>query len=298
MERAIRRLTILAALSSIISAGIGVFYTNGGVARTVQNLYGQTVTLYGDGVYANNSLLKVGATKGADVVMILTGVILLVLVFGFMNKKWAIPLRAGLISLMLYASTCLIMGVSFNQLFPLYLVQFGCALFAFILSTRQLLSMETYKKEAYDRSFKGTGIFLIVSACSVLVWLTSIVPAVLTGSMETMETLEIYTTEPTFVIDLAIIFPSALFSGIMLLKRKKIGYQLAPIMLTLLAGVGACVIFQTVFHTSLGIILPIGQLIGFVGSFIILGVFATALNFKLLRYAKPNNGFGKNTGDI
>lgn len=251
MEKALRRLTILAALSSIISACIGIFYTNGGAAGIVENLYGQTVTLYGDGIYANNSLLKVGATKGADVVMILAGVILLTLVFGFRNKKGAIHLRAGLMSLMLYASTCLIMGVSFNRLFLLYVVQFGSALFAFILSMQQLLGTETYAKEAYDRHFKGTGIFLIISACSVLVWLTSIVPAVITG--QPMENIEIHTTEPTFALDLAIIFPAALFSGIMLLKRKKIGYQLAPIVLTLLAGVGA---------------------------------FAAVLNIRLLKYAK------------
>lgn len=293
MEKAIRRLTVLAALSSIISACIGIFYTNGGATRIVENIYGQTVTLYGDGIYANNSLLKVGATKGADVVMILTGVILLILVHGFMNKKGAMHLHAGLMSIMLYASTCLIMGVSFNRLFLLYVVQFGSALFAFVLSMQQLFRTETYTKDAYDRHFRGTGIFLIISACSVLVWLTFIVPAVITGHMETMETLEIYTTEPTFVIDLAIIFPLTIFCGIMLLKGKKIGYQLAPILLTLLAGVGACVIFQTIFHTALGIVLPIGQIFGLVGSFIILGAFATVLNIRLLKYAK-----GETFGDV
>lgn len=38
--------------------------------RTVANIYGQEITLYGDGIYANDSLLTVGATKGTDVIQI------------------------------------------------------------------------------------------------------------------------------------------------------------------------------------------------------------------------------------
>lgn len=244
------------------------------------------MTLYGDGIYANNSFLKVGATKGADVVMILVGAILLALLYGFKNRKWTTSLRAGLLSHILYASTCLLMGVSFNRLFPLYLIQFGSALFAFILSMRQVLGAETYTAKAYDRHFRGTGIFLIISACSTLVWMSFIIPAIMTGRMEIMETLEIYTTEPTFALDLAVIFPTAILSGIALLKRKRIGYQLAPIVLTLLTGVGACVIAQIAFHTALGIVLPIGQIMGFVGSFITLGAVAVMLNIRLLKHTK------------
>ncbi len=284
MKKITRGLAIIAALSSMLSACLGIFYTSGGTARTVHNIYGQQVTLYGDGIYANNSLLKVGATKGTDIVIIITGVILLALLLAFRNKKAGIFLQAGLLSIILYASTCLIMGVSFNQLFLLYTVQFGSSLFGFILSLQQILSTETYGEHVYDRHFRGTGIFLIISACSVLVWLMFILPAVITG--QPMETIEIYTTEPTFAIDLAIILPSAIFCGIALLKRKRIGYKVAPILLTLLAGVGICVIFQTVYQISLGIILPLGQLFGLVGSFIILGVFAVVLNIRLLRYAK------------
>jgi hypothetical protein len=70
MKKALTALSVIAALSSVISACVGVFYTNGGAMRIVENIYGQQITLYGDGIYANNSLLKVGATKGTDIVML------------------------------------------------------------------------------------------------------------------------------------------------------------------------------------------------------------------------------------
>jgi hypothetical protein len=283
MKRAATVLSALAALSAIASACAGVFYAGAGEGRTVENRFGQEVALYGSGVYANDSLLKVGATKGTDLVVIAAGLILLALLFVRKNKGAVTLLRTGLLSIILYASACLVMGVSMNRLFLLYVLQFGSSLFAFVLSLQSTIGEEAYREEVYERRLTGTGIFLIVSGLSVLIWLTFIVPVMMTG--QPMETIEVYTTEPTFALDLAIILPSALFSGIMLLKKRKIGYRIAPVLLTLLTGIGLCVISQTIFQRSLGIALLPGQLFGLVGSFVVLGTVAAALNVRLLKYA-------------
>lgn len=284
MKKALSVLSIITACSSIVSACVGVFYTNGGAMRIVTNIYGQQITLYGDGIYANNSLLKVAATKGTDIVMIAAGLSLLALILFYRNKKAHALMQSGLLLIILYATACLIMGVSFNRLFLLYVLQFGSALFAIVLSLYHVLNIEIYKEQIYERHLKGTGIFMLISGGSVLIWLTFILPAVISGYP--LETIEIYTTEPTFAIDLAIVLPSLVFCGIALLRKKKIGYKLAPVMLAFLIGVGACVISQTLFQMSLGIILSTGQLFGLVGSFIILGIFALMLNIRLLKFAK------------
>lgn len=281
--KAIRILSILAVLMTLISAGLGLLYTNGGAERMVMNIYGQEVILYGDGIYADNSLLKAGATKGTDVVAVAASLALLTLLVLPQRNRAAALLRSGLLAFLLYATTCLVMGVSFNTLFPLYVAQFGCTLFAFILSMRDILTVEPYTPDMYQRKWKGTGIFLILSGCSVLVWLSMILPAVLTG--EPMEIVEIYTTEPTFVIDLAVVLPTAIYSGITLLRGRAAGYRIAPVLLTLLACIGLCVIFQTICQTSLGIELPMGQIIGLVGSFVCLGIFAVILAVRLMKYA-------------
>jgi len=284
MKRTLTVLSVIAAISSILSACVGVFYTYGGAMRIVENIYGQQITLYGDGIYANDSLLKVGATKGSDIVMIATGLALIAVVLICRNRRARILFQSGLLLIILYDTTCLIMGVNFNRLFLLYLLQFGSSLFAFVLSLYHVLNREIYKEQIYERHFKGTGIFMLISGCSVLIWLTFILPAVISG--QPLETIEVYTTEPTFAIDLAIVLPSQMFCGIALLRKKKIGYKTAPIMLTFLAGVGVCVIFQTIFQTSLGIILSSSQLFGLVGSFIMLGIFAAVLNIRFFKFVK------------
>lgn len=277
-------LSIVAALCAIVSSGVGVFFTYGGMPRRVSNIYGQQVTLYGDGLYANDSILKAATTKGTDLVIIIVALLLLVSILFFKDKKAGAVLRTGLLSILLYASTCVAVGVNFNRFFLIYVLQFGSSMFAFISSLKYITNTELYDKRIYEKCMVGTGVFLIISGCSVLAWLMFVLPAILTG--RPMETIEIYTTEPTFVIDLGIILPVALFCGIMLIRKKKIGYRLAPVLLTLLTGVGACVAFQTAVQKTVGIHLPTGQFFGLVISFVILGAVAAMLNGRLLHYAR------------
>jgi len=281
MKKSLRILSIISSITAIISAGVGVLYSFGGSQRTVENIYGKEIILFGDGIYANDSIMKAGATKGTDLAVIAVSLGLLCVVLFFHRKKYAHFLQCGLLSIILYASICLVMGVSFNKLFFLYTVQFGSSLFAFLFSMSGLLKEKSFDEALYEKKLTGTAVFIIISGCSVLVWLTFIIPAI--TSETPTEIFEIYTTEPTFAIDLAIILPSALFCGVMQLRKKAVAYQITPVFLILLTGVGLCVIMQTVVQTSLGIVLETGQMFGLVISFVVLGIIAVLLNIKLLR---------------
>ena len=281
MKKSVQLLSAIAAMTTILSALLGLFYTYGGKVKTVTNIYGQNIELFGDGIYSNNSLLKVGATKGTDIVMIMVSLLLLLIVVYQKRKPVADLLQTGLLSCLLYASTCLVMGISFNVLFPLYLIQFSSSLFAFVLALSSYSKNDPFKGKIYEKKLIGTSIFLILGGSSVLVWLTFIIPAIITGVPT--EFIEIYTTEPTFVIDLGIIFPVCLYSGIALLKKKKIAYVLASVLMTLITCVGCCVIAQTMMQSKLGIVLSPGQVIGLVFVFVMLGAIAIRLNYKLLK---------------
>jgi hypothetical protein len=119
---------------------------------------------------------------------------------------------------------------------------------------------------------------------SVLVWLEFILPAILSGKPLSM--IEIYTTEPTFVLDLSIVIPVYLISAMALFKKKVIDYKLTPILLTFITIVGLTVISQDVIQSSLGIDIPIKDQIILVLSFVLLGVVVTIFNFKLTKYIK------------
>ena len=281
MRKPLTLLTIISSVSAIISACLGLFYSFGGTQRIVESIYGQQVTLFGDGIYANDSIMKAGATKGTDVVIIITALLLICAVSFLRHKKYTLFLQGGLLSILLYASSCLVIGVSFNRLFLLYVLQFGSVLFAFIFSVSGLVTRKSFDKTLYSKKLTGTAIFLIIAGCSTLVWIPFVIPPIISG--QPIEILEIYTTEPTFAIDLAIVLPFALYCGIGLLRKKEAAYQLTPVFLTLLTGVGLTVIFQTIMQYSLGIVLELELILGLVVSFVVLGTVALLLNVRLLK---------------
>jgi len=284
MKKGLVLLYIGSVITTIVSTCMGIFYSSGGIPRTVQNIYSQAVTLFGDGVYVNDSIMKVGATKGADIAVLFFALMLICTMLFMKNKPFVPFIQCGLLSIMLYASTCVIMGVTFNRLYLLYLLQFGCTFFAFAISMVDLLKKESFEKNVYDKRLTGTAIFLIIGGCSVLQWLSYILPVVISGTP--MEIIDIYTTEPTFAIDLAIILPTTIYCGVMLLRKKMIAYQLTPVLLLLLSGVAVCVIFQTIVQSNLGIVLELSHFLGLVILFVALGIIALGLNIKLLKHAK------------
>lgn len=262
---------------------MGLCIGGGEGSRVVQNIYGQQITLSGDGIYANDSILKAAATKGIDITVIIVGLLLLTMIL-FKKKDGLFQLlQSSLLAILFYASAYVSLGINFNRLFLLYVLQFGSAGFAFMLSLKQINDAEPYNRSIYEKRLTGTGVFLIVSGCSCLIWLIYVLPATITG--EPMQVIEIYTTEPTFVFDLGIILPSFLLCGIMLIRKVKTGYRLAPVLLILLIGIGACVVFQTIMQVISGISIPVGQLFGLVISFMVLGILAAGFSCRLLKHA-------------
>jgi|LSQX01.1.fsa_nt_gb hypothetical protein len=279
--------SIFVLLPSIPCAGVddgGTVFSTGEERFSVENIYGETIELYGDGIYRYNSVLKAGINKGTDLVMLL--VALAFALFTARRRKGGKNryIHVGLLAGLLYYSSCLVFGVTFNALFPVYVLQFSASLFAMIFLVADLLKEEHLSTVLANRNLKGTAIFLLISGSSVLVWLEFIIPALLSG--QPLPTMEVYTTEPTFVLDLGVIFPIYLGCGIALFRRKVSGYELAPVLLCFITIIGLTVIGQNVFQTSLGVDMPLRQLLELVVSFVVLGAIATTLNIRLLRYAK------------
>jgi hypothetical protein len=266
---------------TLISAGIRVFYSTGGERFTVESIYGESIELYGDGIYKYNSVLAAGASKGTDFVMIIVAVL-----FSFFTvmRKTATKykfLHVGLLSGLLYYSINLVFGITFNRLFPIYILLFSFSLFTMIFLLNGLIKEDNISEILNSKTLKGTAIFIIICGFSVLVWLPYIIPALISG-----HSFEIYTTEPTFVLDFGIILPLFLGCGILILKKKIIGYKLASIPLTLMPIIGLVVIGQSIFQILININIPIKELIGLVVSFIILGIISIILNINFMKYVK------------
>ncbi|OEF95698.1 hypothetical protein [Desulfuribacillus alkaliarsenatis] len=282
MRKNIQYLCYLIVVLTVISATVGIFYSTDGVPFSVENIYGETVELYGDGIYKYDTYFTAGINKGTDAVMIFIALLFMILTAIRGKATRYKYIHVGILVSILYYSTCLSFGITFNSLFPIYVLLFSASLFAIIFILSELLMKDTISAELHEKHFKGTAIFILISGSSTLVWLQFIIPAVLTGAP--MEHIGVYTTEPTFVLDLAIILPTYVGCAIALYRKSAIGYKLTPVLLTFLITIGIIVIGQTLFQASMGIVIPIQELLGLVISFAILGLIAIILNIRFLKH--------------
>ena len=92
------------------------------------------------------------------------------------------------------------------------------------------------------------GFLLLIATSMGLMWLKIIIPPLLTGTVP--EQLYHYTTMPIQAIDLGIIIPATVLAGLLILKRKPLGFLLSSVLIikyiTLFTAMTAMVIGQIV----------------------------------------------------
>ena len=281
-------LSLIAAVLMMISACIGIFYSNGGSRYEVVNTYGEKNYLFGDGIYAHDTILKAATGKGTDITMLVVGILIVAGVLLERKYVWIRFVKVSLLSGLLYDAICLVTEYSINRIYILYLVIFSTALYSLIWNIAGLMKQVPYPEAVYEKRFTGALITIFFGGCSTLCWMIFfILPATLSGDIiGSIDALEIYTTVPTFALDLGIIFPACILSSVWLYKRDRRGYILTPLLLILLALVGIMVIVQTMTQNYYGIRLPLPQLIGLVGTFVILGGVAIPFAVKFLKLVK------------
>jgi hypothetical protein len=113
------------------------------------------------------------------------------------------------------------------------------------------------------------------------IWLSDVINALSTKGVP--EALGANISLITYTLDVGIIAPSALLAGFLMLRRTPMGTLLTAVLTMMLALIGAMVIGQTVMQLTIGVQLSIGQMIGKVGTWIILGGIAVWLSIAFLR---------------
>jgi hypothetical protein len=173
-------------------------------------------------------------------------------------------------------------GAAYNPLFLVYIALFSASLFGLVLALTSFDVQRLPSHFSKELPQRGMGVFLIVAGVVLLlVWLVlSILPALLQGKAP--PEVASYTTVITFVVDLAVIAPSLMVAGLLLLRRAPAGYLLAATLLVFTVVLGISLLAAGVVQVLAGLI-SIGQFIGFTVSFAILTLIAIWLTDILFR---------------
>ena len=276
-------LSLMAAIFVAVYAGIGLFSTGGDGPFEFTTLHGQTVEIYGQGIYQNDASFRAPIFRGTDAVTLFLGVPAVLMALAWYRRG---SLRGGLLltsmlAYFLYNSISLAFGAAYNSILLLYIASFSLSFFALVIAF-QCIDLDTLKARTSPRLPRvWIAVFLFIAGLSVLIWLMDIVVALTSGGVPPI--LGPYTTEVTYVLDLAIILPTAYLAGVLLLRRSPWGTLLASILITVNATIGLAVASQSIMQALDGIILAPAQYAAYVAPFVTLSLIAIGLIISIQR---------------
>jgi hypothetical protein len=113
------------------------------------------------------------------------------------------------------------------------------------------------------------------------VWALPVILAATRGQVP--ERLDSYSTLVTHALDLGIIMPATFVAGVLILRRRPLGYLLALSTLVLEALLAPLIAAQTIAQLAAGVTFPPGQIIGPIAGFGILAIVAVSVLVAILR---------------
>lgn len=209
----------------------GIFSAEPVGETTFTSIHGETITLYGKGLYHKDSISAAAQGIAQDWFTLVAAVPLLILaLFKFLrgHLRGHIALT-GLLGYFLYTYLSYAMLWQYNRLFIVYVIIFSASLYGFILTAVRLdrtVLKEAYKPQLPIKWIAGFQIFIGTMIGSL--WLGR-----LASGMDGKAPigLEHYTTLVIQAMDLGLVVPAAILSGVLLIKRSSWGYWLSSIVI-------------------------------------------------------------------
>jgi hypothetical protein len=222
--------------------------TRGGSGQYEYNsINGETVKIYGEGLYKNDSVSAVAQGKASDLVTLVFALPILAIsaLLAMRGSFRGRLLLGGTLGYFLYTYMSYTFLWMYNPLFIVYVALMSLSLFAFIYT---LLSFDT---GSLPGSFNPRlpvkllgGFQLFIAFVIGMMWLGKIAPSVINGAVPVG--LEHYTTLVIQGMDLGFVVPAAVLSGILLIKKKPSGYLLSSVIIlkgiTMLTAISAMLV--------------------------------------------------------
>jgi hypothetical protein len=214
-------LTLIAVLAGLWPAQ--------GTPYPITNFRGEQVMINARGLYYWDTLSSAAQTQANDLVTIVLGLPLLAISF-WLASKGSLRGRmilAGTLGFILYTYMSMCFGAAYNSLFLVYVALFSLSLYAFILSMMSfdLKTLTAHFSEKLPRRWIS-GLLFFAAAFLAFAWLGRIAATFSPGTIPALEN-----TTSMFIqaMDLGLIVPLCLLSGILLLRRRPWGYLLASV---------------------------------------------------------------------
>jgi hypothetical protein len=257
-KNTISLLVIIVAILSIFSTSYAIFSNQGPGEYEYKSIYGESVSIYGKGLYEHDSVSMAAQAIAQDYVTLFLGVPLLLLSF-YLYRKGLLKgslLLTGTLGYFLYTYASYSFLSMYNQLFLIYVALMSASFFAFTLMMMsfEIENLPMFFSDKMPVKFIG-GFLLFVSFVFGMMW-TGKLGFPLMNNTPLPEDLQHYTTFVIQALDLGFVVPVGLLAGMLLMLRKPFGYLLAPVIIikeiTLLTAMTAMVFLQLKAGVEIG----------------------------------------------
>ncbi|MBN1482403.1 hypothetical protein EH223_10220 [candidate division KSB1 bacterium] len=217
---------VLAALTTLV----GIFSKAGPGEYEYESIRGQTVTIYGKGIYQHMSADVAIQGSAQDVVTLLVAIPLLLISWigagkGSLKSRFVLAGTSGYFMVTFLFYTAMAM---YNSLFVLYVSLLALSFFTLTLS---LLSFDMAELPSFFGNRTPikfvTGFLLFNTITIALLWLSIVVPPLLNGTIYP-EAVQHYTTLIVQGLDLGLLLPTGFVAAVLFMKKRPMGYLLAP----------------------------------------------------------------------
>ena len=279
-------LNILAILLILITTIMGICSFHTSHSYEFVNQYGDSIKMWGAGIYAHDSYFKAPIFIGSDVTILLFVLPMSIVAFLRTWKEQSIEnyiCSSGLIGTLLYYSASLAFGVTYNGLHLVYIALFGVCFFSACMLLAKLHTVSIRQGKVCTYHFtKGMKAFLIVTGISLFIaWLPDIIMSIKNGT--SLDLIEVYTTEITYVLDMGIISPLMFITYYLIRHENFMGYVFLRIIFKICMCIGIMLPIQTVFQLLADISTPIPALITKVLIFVVMALFAFYFERRIKR---------------
>jgi len=279
-----KQITVLVLIVAVLAATaaiIGITSNAGQGTYEYQSIRGQTVLIYGKGLYQHMSAEVAIQGIAQDYVTLFVGIPLLLILIVKVQKGGLVDrlLLSGVLGYFFVTYLFYLVMAMYNPLFLVYSALMGTSFFALSLN---LLSIDlnvltsAFKKET---QVKIPGYFLIINSITIaFLWLGVVAP---TPENIYPKALEHYTTLVVQGLDLGLLLPLAALSGLLLIQRKPAGYLLGPVYLVFLSLLMTALVAKIVAMGLMGYsIIPVIFIIPTINVF---SIFCTVLILRNIR---------------
>jgi hypothetical protein len=278
-------LSVATGLLALACGLAGFLWGGEGQAREVTTVSGDTVELYGRGLYQNDTTFAAGNNRGSDLTMLVLGLPLLVFSTVLYRRGSARGrfVLLGTFGFFLYIGASYALGaVAYNDMFLAYVGLFTASLFGLIrlFSTFDAAFLRSAIPDDMPRRWPG-GFMVASGVATFLIWIVEPLAALASG--ETPTSLETRTTLFTTALDIGVIVPAALVAGILILSGRRFGYVVAFSLLVLEAMLMPLITTATIVQVRDGISFEPGEIVGPIAGFSVFAVLSLGVIFTLMR---------------